>query len=467
MNKKKEKTERKKFELPHIFVLLTAIILFCAIATWILPAGEFDRTVNEIGTEVVIPGTYHQVESTPVGIFDAIKAIYHGMLNGSDVIFFVFIAYASIGLMISTGAFNGLVAGLLKILKGKTRAVIIPIFILVLGCASSTIGVFEEAFPFIPIFVGISIALGYDAIVGLAIVALGTGLGYSGAVMNPFTVGTAQSIAGVPQMSGSGFRIICHLTMIVIASAFTIRYALKVQGDSSKSLVHGDSFQHLSMNPDDIEKHSFGIREKSILAILAVGIAVIVWGTKFKGWYFEDLSCAFLIMGLASSLIMGWGPNTIAKKVAKSFSEIAVACMMIGFARGILVVLQNGHIIDTIVYALSIPLSKLPGWIGGEAMLIVQSFLNFLIPSGSGQAVTSMPIMAPLADLCGISRQVAVLAFQFGDGLSNILWPTAMTPIMCGIAGVKMDKWWKFFVPLFLLLLLTQSVLIAIASLIW
>ena len=268
-------------------------------------------------------------------------------------------------------------------------------------------------------------------------------------------------------MSGIPFRLVCHLTMIVVASAFTIRYALKVQADPAKSLVHGDSFDHLTMNPEEIEKHPFGIREKLVLGVLAAGIAVIVWGTKVKGWYFEDLSGVFLIMGIISSLIMGWGPNIIAKKVARSFADIAVACMMIGFARGILVVLQNGHIIDTVVYALSIPLSKLPGWISGEAMLIVQTLLNFLIPSGSGQAVTSMPIMAPLADLCGISRQVAVLAFQFGDGLSNIIWPTAMTPIMCGIAGVKMDKWWKFIVPLFLILLVTQGVLIAIATCIW
>lgn len=467
MSKTPDTQKKKKFELPHIFVLLFSIIVVCAIATWLLPAGEFERAVNEAGTEVVVPGTYHTVESSPVGPFETIKSIYNGMLNGGGVIFFVFIAYASIGLIISTGAFNGLVAGLLKVLKGKTRAIIIPIFIAVLGCASSTIGVFEEAFPFIPIFVGIAIAMGYDAVVGLAIVALGTGIGYSGAVMNPFTVGTAQSIAGLPQMSGAGFRIICHIMMIIVASVYTIRYALKVQADPSKSLVRGDNFSHLTMNPEEIEKHPFGIREKLVLCVLAAGIAVIVWGTKFKGWYFEDLSGVFLIMGVVSSLIMGWGPNVIAKKVAQSFSDIAVACMMIGFARGILVVLQNGHIIDTVVYGLSIPLSKLPGWVAGEAMLLVQTLLNFLIPSGSGQAVTSMPIMAPLADLCGVSRQVAVLAFQFGDGLSNILWPTAMAPIMCGIAGVKMDKWWKFLIPLFLFLFLTQGVLIAIASFIW
>lgn len=458
---------KKKFELPHIFVLLSAIIVLCALASWFLPAGEFERAVNSEGVEVVVPGTYHVVESSPVGPFETVKSIYYGMMNGGSVIFFVFIAYAAIGLIISTGAFNGLVAGLLKILKGRARAIIIPVFITILGLASSTIGVFEEAFPFIPIFVGISIAMGYDALVGLAIVALGTGLGYSGAVMNPFTVGMAQSIAGLPQMSGAGYRIVCHLILIAIASAFTIRYALKIQKDPTKSLVYGDDFSHMAMDPEEIEKHSFGVREKLVLATLLVGIVVIVWGTKVKGWYFEDLSAVFLIMGIISSVIMGWSANEIAKKIAASFTDIAVACMMIGIARGILVVLQAGHIIDTIVYALSIPLSKLPGWVASNAMLAVQTALNFLIPSGSGQAVTSMPIMAPLADLTGISRQTAVLAFQFGDGLSNIIWPTAMAPIMCGIAGVKMDKWWKWLIPLFFILLLAQAILVAISTVVW
>lgn len=397
---------RKKFKLPHIFVLLTAIIIVCSIATWILPAGEFDRQVNEAGTEVVVPGTYHTVESSPVGVFETIKSIYNGMMNGGGVIFFVFIAYAAI-------------------------------------------------------------AMGYDALVGLGIVALGVGLGYSGAIMNPFTVGMAQDIAGIQLMSGVGFRLICHAVMIVVASILLIRYALKVQADPTKSYVYGDDFSHMAMNPEDVEKHPFGIREKLVLAVLAIGIVVIVWGVKTKGWYFEDLSAVFLIMGIVSSLIMGWGPDTIAKKMATSFTDIAVACMIIGFSRGILVVLQSGHIIDTIVYGISIPLTKFPAWIASEAMLIVQTLLNFLIPSGSGQAVTSMPIMAPLADLVGVSRQVSVLAFQFGDGLSNIIWPTAMAPIMCGIAGVKIEKWWKLIVPIFLALIVTQGVLIAIATVVF
>ena len=459
--------KKRKFKLPHIFVLLTGIIIVCAILTWILPAGEFDRQTNAAGTEVVVPGTYHTVDASPVGPFETLKSLYNGMLNGGGVIFFVFIAYAAIGLIISTGAFNGLVSGLLKVLKGKARAVIIPIFILVLGCISSTIGVFEEAFPFIPIFVGIAIAMGYDALVGLGIVALGVGLGYSGAVMNPFTVGMAQDIAGIPQMSGIGFRIICHVVMIIVASTLLIRYALKIQADPTKSYVYGDDFSHMEMDPQGIEHHSFGIREKAVLAVLALGVVVIVWGVKTKGWYFEDLSAVFLLMGIISSFIMGWGPDTIAQKMAASFTDIAVACMIIGFSRGILVVLQSGHIIDTIVYGISIPLGKFPAWIASELMLVVQTLLNFLIPSGSGQAVTSMPIMAPLADLIGVSRQVSVLAFQFGDGLSNIIWPTAMAPIMCGIAGIKIEKWWKLIVPIFLALLVTQGVLIAAATIVF
>lgn len=460
-------TKKKKFKMPHIYVLLVSIIIICAIASWILPAGEFERALNDAGREMVVPGTYHIIESTPVGFFTLVQSLYNGTVDAAGVTFFVFISYASIGLIIASGAFNGLVASMLRVLKGSARAVIIPVFITLIGCASSTIGVFEEMFPFIPIFVGISIAMGYDAIVGLAIVALGTGLGYSGAVMNPFTVGMAQSIADIPQMSGAGFRIICHLILIAVASVYVVRYALKIQADPSKSLVYGDNFDSLTMDSSNIENERFGIREKLVLATLVVGIIVIVWGTKTKGWYFAELSAVFLLMGLVSGFIMGWGPNVIAEKVAKSFSEIAVACMMIGIARGILVVLQAGHIIDTIVYYLSIPLSNLPGAISAIAMFLVQTGLNFFIPSGSGQAVTSMPIMAPLADLIGISRQSAVLAFQFGDGLSNIMWPTAMTPIICGIAGVKIDKWWKWFVPLFIALVITQSILMAVSIVVW
>ena len=455
-------TEKKGFKLPHIFVLLVGIIFICAIASWILPAGEFERAENAAGRTVVVPGTYHTVDPSPVSLFGAVKAIYAGMVDAAGVVFFVFVAYASISILLSTGAFNGLVSGLLRLFKGKFRAVVIPFFIILMGAAASTIGMFEEALPFIPVFEGISIAMGYDAIVGIAIIGLGVGLGYSGAAMNPFTVGIAQNIAELPPMSGAWYRVVCHLSMIVVASVYTVRYALRVQQDPTKSLVYGEDFSKLAMDEKSLAEKPFGIREKLVLLDFLALLMFVVYGCKNWGWYFEEICAAFIITAIVASAIMGWGPNIIADKMVSGLGEITMACMMIGIARGILVVLRQGHIIDTVVYGMSLPLAGLPTWLAGEAMLILQTLLNFLIPSGSGQASTSMPIMVPLSDILGVSRQMAVLVFQFGDGISNILWPTAFAPVVAGLGGVKLGTWWRWLVPLFMLILLTQMVLVAV-----
>ena len=455
--------KKKKFGLPHIYGLLFIIIVICTILTWVLPAGAFDRAVNEAtGRTVAVAGTYHAVESSPVGPFQMLQCIYSGFCDAGSVIFFVFIAYASINIMISSGAFNGLVAALLKVFKGKARVAIIPIFLTIVGLCSSTIGLFEEWFPFIPVFAGIAVAMGFDAVVGCAIVAVGAGLGYSGAMMNPFTVGVAQGIAEVPLMSGMGYRLFCHLAMIAVASVLLCRYALKIQADPTKSLVYGDD-TGITMSEEEVQNAPFGIREKLVLAILLLGVVVVIYGCKTYGWYFAELSAVFMIMGILSAIVMGWGLDTICKKYEAGFTAVAMACMMIGLARGILMVLQAGNIIDTVVYYLSLPLSAFPAALSGVAMLVMQTILNFLIPSGSGQAATSMPIMAPLSDLLGLQRDVAVLAFQFGDGLSNIVWPTGFAAIMAGMAGVKVEKWWKFIIPIFGWLFLTQAVLMILA----
>ena len=455
--------KKKGITLPHIYILLFSIIVVCTILTWILPAGEFDRVVNEAtGRTVAVAGTFHTVEQSPVGIFQMFQAIYNGMCDAGSVTFFVFISYASINIIISSGAFNGLVAGLLKVFKGKARVAIIPIFMFIVGIASSTIGLFEEWFPFVPVFAGIAVAMGFDAVVGVAIVAFGAAMGYSGAMMTPFTVGVAQGIAEVAPMSGMGYRFFCHMALLVVGSALTIRYALKIQADPSKSLVYGET-EHITMSEDDVQNSPFGIREKLVLLILLAGIIAVVYGCKVYGWYFAELSAVFVIMGILSAIVMGWGPNKIGELYSKGFTDIAMACMMIGLARGILMVLQAGNIIDTVVYYFSLPLAAFPSWFCGVAMLAMQTLLNFLIPSGSGQAATSMPIMAPLSDLLGVSRDTAVLAFQFGDGLSNVLWPTAFPAVLAGLAGIKVEKWWKFAIPVGVALFLTQAVLMILA----
>lgn len=454
--------KKKKLSLPHIYVLLFAIIVVCTILTWVLPAGEFDRVVNDANRSVAVAGTFHTVEQSPVGLFEMFQAVYNGMCDAGSVTFFVFISYASINIIIRSGAFNGLVAGLLKIFKGKARVAIIPIFMFIVGIASSTIGLFEEWFPFVPVFAGLATAMGFDPVVGVAIVALGAGMGYSGATINPFTVGIAQGIAEVAPMSGIGYRFFCHMVMLAVASIFVIRYALKIQADPTKSLVYGET-QHNSMNETDVQNAPFGIREKLVLLVLLAGIVTVVYGCKVYGWYFAELSAVFMVMGILSAIIMGWGPNKIGELYSAGFTDIAMACMMIGLARGILMVLQAGNIIDTVVYYFSLPLASFPSWFCGVAMLVMQTLLNFLIPSGSGQAATSMPIMAPLADLLGISRDTAVLAFQFGDGLSNIVWPTAFPAVLAGLAGIKVEKWWKFVIPVASAVVLAQAALMVLA----
>ena len=457
--------KKKGIQLPHIYVLLFSVIIVCTILTWVLPAGEFDRVMNEAtGRTVAVAGTFHTVKQSPVGIFQMFQSIYNGMCDAGSVTFFVFVSFASINIIIASGAFNGLVAGLLKVFKGKARVAIIPIFMFIVGIASSTIGLFEEWFPFVPVFAGIAMAMGFDAVVGMAIVAFGAATGYSGAMMNPFTVGIAQGIAEVAPMSGTGYRFLCHMALLVVGSALTIRYALKVQADPSKSLVYGET-GHITMSEDDVQNSPFGIREKLVLLILLGGIIAVVYGCKVYGWYFAELSAVFVIMGVLSALVMGWGPNKIGELYSKGFTDIAMACMMIGLARGILMVLQAGNIIDTVVYYFSLPLAAFPSWFCGVAMLVMQTLLNFFIPSGSGQAATSMPIMAPLSDLLGVSRDTAVLAFQFGDGLSNVLWPTAYPAILAGLAGIKVEKWWKFAIPVGLVLVLTQAGLMILAVL--
>ncbi len=457
--------EKKKFNLPHTFIILFAIIVICAILTWIIPAGSFDYMENADGRQVAIAGTWHEVDDvSPVGPFRVFELVYEGMVDAADISFLVFITYASVVFVIKSGAFDGAVAALLKVFKGKSSLITIPVFMLIIGLGSSTIGMFEEWLPFIPVFAAIYVGMGYDALVGLAVIAFGAGMGYSGAMMNPFTVGVAQGIAEVTYMSGSGYRLICHLCMWAVAAAVTMKYAAKVHDDPTKSYLYGTKLEEISTEKAvDVENLEFGIKQKLVLADLIITILLVVYGVIKLGWYFSQICGIFLIMAIICAIIMRWDLNTIGTTFAVGFQEATTAAIMIGIARGVKLVLVEGGIIDTVVYGFTLPLSHLPAWLSAVAMLIMQTLLNFFIPSGSGQAAVSMPIMAPVADLLGITRDTAVLAFQFGDGLSNIIWPTAYAAVMAGLAGVPLEKWWKFAFKLFGIIIVVQSILMVVA----
>ena len=458
--------EKKKFELPHIFAILFVIIIICTILTWIIPAGSFDYIENEDGRMIAVAGTWHRVDDVdPVGPFRMLGLVYEGMIDAADIVFLIFITYASTTFIIKSGAFDGLVVFLLKIFKGNSSVITIPIFLIALGAGSSTVGMCEEWYPFVPVFVTLYMGMGYDAMVGLGVVALAACCGFAGAFMNPFTVGVAQGIAELPYMSGALFRIISHIVFIIIASFFLMRYAAKLKNDPTQSVLYGTELAPVETSSIDLEHLEFGIRQKLILLDLVLAIAAIVFGVFKFGWYLSEICGIFLLMAFIAAIIMKWNVSKVGEMFAAGFMDAAFAGAMVGLSRGIVMVLKEGMIIDSVVYGLTIPLQALPVGITAIAMLFFQTILNFFIPSGSGQAAVSMPIMAPLADLLGVTRQTAVLAYQFGDGLSNSYWPTADIVIMAGLAGIKLDKYYKVFTKCFLCIFISQIILVEIAVL--
>ncbi|MBU0926835.1 MAG: TIGR00366 family protein [Spirochaetes bacterium] len=452
---------KKPVKVPHTFVLLFALIIVAIIGSYVIPAGEFDRAKDpNSGKTVVVPGTYHRVEQVPQHPFKTFIAVQKGSIDAADVVFFVFFVYASFYIVLQTGALHAMIGGLLRMLRGK-EIILIPVFMYVFALGGSIFGMFEETFGFIPLFVGLAIAMGFDAIVGMSMVFLAVGMGFAAAFMNPFTVGVAQKVAELPLFSGMGFRIVSWFVFVTMAVVWTVRYALKIKKDPTKSLLHGVDMGKLALNHDElIEKKATG-RDKLVLLWVAGTIGLLVWGVIVKGWYFDELAGLFIIMGIASGFLAGWGPSKIAVTFLEGCKDIVFGALVVGLSRGILVVMRDAKIIDTVVYGMSVPLSSLPRWLAAEGMLVVQTLINFFIPSGSGQAATTMPIMAPLSDLLGISRQTAVLAFQYGDGFSNLLWPTTLLPVVCSIAKIPIQKWWRYFLPFFGFLLIAQVIFIA------
>ncbi|HOO62507.1 MAG TPA: TIGR00366 family protein [Synergistaceae bacterium] len=453
----------KKMKVPHTFVLLFSLIVLAVIGTHVLPAGEYDRVTDEkTGRTVVAAESYHAIEPSPVGFMDTFIAVQKGMVDAADVVFFVFIVYASFFIVLQTGAIHSFIGWLLRVMEGK-EILIIPVFMYLFALGGSIFGMYEETFGFIPVFVGLAVAMGYDAIVGMSMVCFGVAMGFAAAFMNPFTVGLAQKFAELPLFSGMLFRIVSWLVMVTLAVLWTVRYARKIKADPSKSFMAGVDMGSLNMNRGELMERHFKGREKVILAVVVFSVGLLIWGVIIRGWYFDEIAGLFIIMGLACGFLAGWGPSKVASTFLEGARDIVFGALVIGISRGILVVMREGHIIDTVIYGLAQPLAEWPRWLAAEGMLAVQTLINFFIPSGSGQAATTMPIMAPLSDLLEVPRQVAVLAYQYGDGFSNILWPTTLLPVMCSIAKVPIDRWWRFFLPFFVILLPVQAIFIAVA----
>lgn len=455
--------QKKKLQVPHVYVLLIGIILLCSLLTYIIPAGHYQMMTAESGNEVVDPSTFTTAASTPVSLMGFLSAIPRGMVESAQIIFFIFIVGGSFSVLQDTGAIEAGLGRLIKGLSGK-ETLIIPAIMVAFSLGGAVIGMAEETLPFIPIMVSLAVALGFDSMTGAAMVLCGAGAGFAGAFMNPFTVGVAQGIAGLPMFSGRGLRVVLYLIMISVSIFFVMRHAAKVKREPRLSSMYDvDTAREDKLDLSNL--HEFGLKEKLILAAFAASIVLLIYGVVEYGWYMNEISALFLGMAMVVSVISRMGFNGFANSLGKGMADIAAGALIVGFARGILVVMTDGQIIHTILYSASTFLGSLPGSITAVGMYIFQCLLNFLVPSGSGQAAVSIPIMAPLADLVGVTRQTACLAFQLGDGISNIFTPTSGY-FMAGLALAKIPwiKWAKWFLPLLIVQYLIGAAFVVYAQ---
>ncbi len=463
MSSENEKTAKKEWQVPHTFVVLFALIILATIGTYLIPAGVYDRVTDPVTNRTIVnPTTYHAVAQTPVSFFNMFISVYKGLIDAGNIIFFIMISYGTFFLIIKSGALAAAIGALLRKTQGYDIWVLV-LFTYLFATASAFFGMFEEAFGFLPIFVGLAMAMGYDAIVGMSVIALGCGLGFSAAFMNPFTVGLAQKLCDIPLFSGLTFRIVSWVTFVTLGVVWMLWYAGKIKKDPSKSYMAGVDMGSLAMDHDQLVGTKFSGRNKSVLLALLIGMSILIWGVLEKGWYFDELCGILLITGIAAGLANGWGPSQICDVFIEAWKDIIFGATVCGVSRGVLIVLQQGNIIDSIIRSLAMPLAAMPKWVAAEGMLVVQTIISLIIPSGSGMAVTTMPIMAPLSDILGITRQVAVLVYQYADGFSNILFPTTLMPVICACARVPVDRWLRFFVPLFGVLYIVQCVFVYVA----
>ena len=433
----------------NAFVLLFTIIICVAIGSYILPGGTYDR-IDVDGRQVIVSDSFQLTKSNPVDFFDIFRSIHTGMIDASAIIFFVLIIGGAFGVLAATDALDACIAWLSKKLANREEW-IIPVLMLFFGAAGALMAMAEETLIYIGIIVPLAIALGFDAIVGLSIVTIGASVGFTAGILNPFTVGVAQSVAELPTFSGIGFRIVLFIVLYIVAVLYVYRYAKKVKKNPSIGFYgyYKQDSQADSLLPLNKKMET---RHKWILVIFLLNIIILVFGIIKYGWYMTEIAGLFILFGIVIGLIGKLSPSSIAEAFIKGAGNLVGGALIIGFAQAILVLLTSAELMDTILYYCSTVIDSIPTAFTTVGMFFLQLGMNFIIPSGSGQAALTMPIMAPLADMVGITRQTAVLAFQLGDGISNMIFPTSGF-FMAGLAlaGIPWGRWFRWVYPFLLI----------------
>lgn len=461
-----ETLNEKKSRVPHTYVIIAGFVILMAILTYIIPAGQYSTVFNEeIGKDVIDPNSFEYVEKSPVSILSLLTSVTLGMQGVADVIFFVFIIGGAMEIVNATGAIEHGVGTLARNkIMGK---LFIPVFAFVFGLMGATFGASDELVVFAPIGVAVAHALGYDALTGLAAVVLGAACGFNAGFLNPFSTGIAQSIAELPMYSGIGLRVVVFAVMLVVTVWYIMRYAKKVKANPESSIVYGCKCESEKEDIDISKLQKMSGRDVAITVVFIGGIVLMVYGVFNWDWYIDEMSGIFVAIGVIAGIIGGLNVNKIANTFVDGAASLTFGALVTGFAKSIVIIMQDGQIMDTIIHALSQLVIALPTGIAVIGMYAVQIIVNFFIPSSTGQAATIMPIMIPLADIVDVTRQTAVLCFQFGDGFSNSIIPTSSV-LMSYLAVTKVpyDKWFKFIWPLMLIWIGLGVVILIVANMI-
>ncbi|WP_027707661.1 YfcC family protein [Zooshikella ganghwensis] len=464
-----------KFKFPSAYSILFLLIIVVAGLTWLVPAGQYDRVHNEkLDKEVPVAGTYKEVDANPQGVWEIFLAPVDGFYdhdsyeaNAIDVALFVLIIGGFLGVVNKTGAIDAGIARTVTGLKGK-EILMIPILMLLFAAGGTVYGMAEETIPFYTLLIPVVIAAGYDAVTGVAIILLGAGIGTLGSTINPFATVIASDAAGVKFSVGMMWRLAILGLGWLICVAFVMRYAAKVKKDPSASLVADmaeDNKKHFLHGKDQNQDISLSGSRQLILIVFALTFAVMIYGVSSLDWWMAKISALFIGSSIVVGLIARMGEEEFTSNFVDGARDLLGVALIIGIARGIVVVMNNGMITDTILHASEQALAGLNSIAFINLMYWLEVVLSFLVPSSSGLAVLTMPIMAPLADFAGVGRDLVVTAYQSASGIVNLITPTSAV-VMGGLAigRVSYNRWLKFIWPLLIILTILIMAVLSVAA---
>lgn len=469
----------KQFKVPHVYAIVFALMVIFAVLTWIVPSGSYQRQeVN--GREVTVAGTYEQSEKTYIdeetgdevdlrqGVFDVLQAPTRGIQEAIEVVAFILIVGGSFQVITKTGAITSGMGRVVRRFKNKD-ILIIPIAMVLFALGGTSFGMAEETLPFFAIFMPIMMAMGFDSMTAFMVVFVGARTGYIASTINPFNVLIAQGILGIQGNPQLWLRMIAWVVLTAVAITWVVLYARRVKKNPESSITFEDDIaKKVEFAADESALDAeFTGRQKGVLAVFIAGMCLIIWGLVTQGWYMNEISAVFLAMGLLAGVIAGFSQDVIAQEFVAGIADFAFSAIVVGLARGILVIASDGMIIDTILNALATGLGGIPAVLFTTLLYAVENLLAILVPSSSGLAALTAPIFGPLTELMGLNPEAAVWALSMGSATMSLICPTSAILVAgLGVCKIKLGQWWKTVWKFFLVVSLINIVFVAISGLI-